>query len=461
MARRGWSTPVGAALDNASAKTPIHAMPTDPASRRRFLAFLAGSPLLAAAGIDSRTFAALTGDRRLGARNALDLIDQAVQQPQAPQAQEPMIAKASDALNVFEFEPVAHKNIPIAHWGYLMGGTDDDATIAANRAGFDRWVLRPRRLVDTSRVDAGVTWFGTRYPSPIVINPLGYQKGFHKDGEIAVARAAKAKDHLMVLSTVATTSIEDAMEARGGGVWFQLYPQSDWAQTKQMVQRAERAGAPAIVFTVDLLAGSNRETLIREGRRDPRECTKCHLGGAPLPGVSARLDERDNRRIPNLNGYKPLPPQPEVGLLTWEFVDRLKQSTKMKVLLKGIVTEEDAAMAVEHGVDGLFCSNHGGRAENSRRATITSLPEVVKGTGGKIPVICDGGFRRGTDVFKAIALGAASTGIGRPYIWGLGAFGQEGVEAVLTLLRKEFELVMRQSGTASLAQITPRYITPA
>lgn len=453
--RRQCRHPRAHHLDNAPFKPPIPGMPTDPNSRRRFLAFLAGSPLLAAAGLDALTFAALTGDHKLGDRHALALAEQMAS------SQEPLIAQASEALDVFDFEPVARKNIPIAHWGYIMGGTDDDATIAANRAGFDRWVLRPRRLIDVSRIDASVDWFGRRYPSPIVVNPVGSQKAFHKEGEVAVARAAKAKDHLMVLSTVSTTSIEDAMEARGGGVWFQLYPQGDWSVTKQMVQRAERAGAPAIVFTVDLLAGSNRETLVREARKDSRECTKCHIGGAPLPGVSGRVDDRDNRRKPNLVGYQSLPPQLEKGTFTWEFVDRLKQSTKMKVLLKGIVTEEDAALAVEHGVDGLFCSNHGGRAENSRRATVTSLPEVVKGTGGKIPVICDGGFRRGTDVFKAMALGAASTGIGRPYIWGLGAFGQEGVEAVLTILRREFELVMKQSGTTSLSQISMRHITPA
>ena len=150
----------------------------------------------------------------------------------------------------------------------------------------------------------------------------------------------------------------------------------------------------------------------------------------------------------------------EVGTPTWEFIDRLKNATKMKVLIKGITTQEDAKLAVARGVDGLFVSNHGGRAENSMRATITSLPDVLLGAAGKIPVICDGGFRRGTDIFKAMALGATAIGIGRPYIWGLGAFGQEGVETVLAILRKEFEVVMKQSGTTSLAKITRDHITP-
>jgi len=425
-------------------------MSIDP-SRRHFLTFLAGSPLLAAAGLDESVFTRLLhasdGPRARFDDSALQLAQQ--------------IRTAGEALNVFDFEPVAKQNIPVAHWGYLATGTDDDATIQANRQGFDRWAMRPRRLVDVSRLETSVSWFGTRYPTPIVVNPVGSQKAFHPLGEIAVARAAKAKDHLMVLSTVATTSIEDAIEARGGPVWFQLYHQQDWAITRQMVKRMEKAGAPAIVFTVDLLGGSNRETMIREARKDTRTCTKCHLGGAPLPGVSGRVDDRDNRRKPNLVGYQKLTPIPEVGTPTWEFVDRLKQSTNMKVLIKGIVTSEDADLAVQHGVDGLFVSNHGGRAENSHRATITSLPDVVHGTQARIPVICDGGFRRGTDVFKAMALGATSVGIGRPYIWGLGAFGQEGVEAVLGLLRKEFEVAMKQSGTTSLSAITAKHIAPA
>ena len=425
-------------------------MPIDP-SRRHFLTFLAGSPLLAAAGLDESVFTRLLHASD-GPRTRLD--DSALQLAQ-------QIRTAGEALDVFDFEPVAKQNIPVAHWGYLATGTDDDGTIQANRQGFDRWAMRPRRLIDVSRLDTSVNWFGTTYPTPIVVNPLGSQKAFHELGEIATARAAKAKNHLMVLSTVATTSIEDVIEARGGPVWFQLYHQSDWAVTKQMVKRVEKAGAPAIAFTVDLLGGSNRETMIREARKDTRTCTKCHLGGAPLPGVSGQVDDRDNRRKPNLVGYQKVTPIPEVGTPTWEFIDRLKQSTSMKVLIKGIVTAEDADLAVKHGVDGLFVSNHGGRAENSRRATITSLPEGLLGTQRRIPVICDGGFRRGTDVFKAMALGATSIGIGRPYIWGLGAFGQEGVEAVLGLLRKEFEVAMKQSGTRSLADITLKHITPA
>jgi 4-hydroxymandelate oxidase len=422
--------------------------------RRQFLQFLAASPVLAAAGLDLRRLGDLTSASPRRAANALSLTQQALQRPV-------VIGSAADALDVFDFEPAAKARIPVAHWAYLATGTDDDGTIQANRAGFARLALRARRLINVETVDAGVSLFGTRFPTPIVINPVGSQKAFHPLGELAVARAAKARNHLQVLSTVATTSIEDAIAARGAPVWFQLYHHpTDWAITKQIVQRAERAGSGAVVFTVDLNAGSNRETMIRGARLDPRTCSACHLGGAPIPGVRGSA-LGDTRRKPNLNGYPPVTPIPEVGTPSWEFVDRLKNATSMKVLLKGIVTREDAELAVQHGVDGLFCSNHGGRAENSMRATISSLPEVVQGTGGRIPVICDGGFRRGTDIFKAMALGAASIGIGRPYIWGLGAFGQEGVETVLALLRKEFELVMKQMGTLSVPAITKDYVVGA
>ena len=415
--------------------------------RRQFLRFLAGSPLFAAVGLNTRFLEDLTSSSPRRVSRAMSLAQQAAQGPT-------LIKSAGEAIGVFDFEPVAKAKTPVAHWAYLATGTDDDGTIRANREGFEHWALKPRRLVDVRTVDASVSLYGTKYPTPIVINPVGSQKAFHPLGEIAVARAARSKNHLQVLSTVATTSIEDAIAARGGTVWFQLYHNGqNWARTKQMVQRAERAGSAAVVFTVDLLAGSNRETMMRGARLDTRKCTDCHPDGPPVPGlVGAALG--DTRRKPNLNGYPDVTPIPEVGTPTWEFVDRLKSATSMKVMLKGIVTREDAELAVQHGVDGLFCSNHGGRAENSMRATIDSLPEVVQGTGGRIPVICDGGFRRGTDIFKAMALGAASAGIGRPYIWGLAAFGQEGVEMVLAILRYEFELVMKQMGTTSIAAIS-------
>jgi isopentenyl diphosphate isomerase/L-lactate dehydrogenase-like FMN-dependent dehydrogenase len=423
-------------------------------SRRHFLRFAAGSPLLAAAGIDLGALAALFEGAPRDRAKGLALLQQATQEPE-------LIASAADALDVFDFEPVAKKKLPPAHWGYLSTGTDDDATIRANREGYAHWDLRARRLVDVSKVDPSVEILGVKWPTPIVINPVGSQRAFHPEGELAVARAAKAKNHLQVLSTVATTSIEDCIAARGASVWFQLYHQEDWNQTKQMVKRAEHAGAPVVVFTVDLIGGSNRETMVRSRASDTRTCTNCHLGGAPMPGATGRVNElRDNRRKPAIADLKPDTPSPEVGTPTWDWVKRLQDSTSMKVFIKGIVTREDAELAMHQGINGIFVSNHGGRAENSTRATVLTLPEVVAGVRGRAPVILDGGIRRGTDIFKGLALGATATGIGRPYIWGLASFGQEGVETVLAILRKEFEMTMRQMGAIAVKRITKDSIVP-
>ena len=425
--------------------------PADGSSRRAFLAFVAASPLLVAAGVERTTLTRWFGGSRRGDAAALALIDQAAQDAA-------LIASPGEALNVFDFEPVARKNIPVAHWGYLMTGSDDDGTIRANRDGFNRYGLRVRRLVDVSKIDPSIRMLDVHWDTPIVLCPVGSQKAFHREGEIAVARAAKALGHLQVLSTVTTSSVEDVTAARGGPVWYQLYHQTDWNQTRQIIKRAEQAGCPAIVFTVDLLGGSNRETMLRAQQADSRDCSACHKGGKPAPGLSGLVGNADNRRKPMIAEFAPATPIPEVGTPTWEFVKRLKDATSMKVFLKGIVTREDAELAMEHGVNGLFVSNHGGRAENSQRATIECLPEVAAGVRGRVPIVLDGGVRRGTDIFKALALGATAVGVGRPYIWGLGAFGQEGVETVLVLLRRELELVMRQAGTTSVKRITPAYV---
>jgi isopentenyl diphosphate isomerase/L-lactate dehydrogenase-like FMN-dependent dehydrogenase len=425
----------------------------DEFSRRKFLSFLAGSPLFIAAGVDRKTLQRLLAGTTRDQSEAFGLIDQVTQEPR-------LIAAAGEALDIFDFEPVAKTKIPPAHWGYLITGTDDDATIKANRDGYSKWALRPRRLVDVSNLDTSIDLLGNKYSAPIILCPLGSQRAFHAEGELAVARAAKAKNHLQVLSTVATTSIEDVIAARGAPVWFQLYHTPDWNQTKAMIKRAEAAGAPAVVFTVDLIGGSNRETMFREAMSDTRNCIQCHTGGRPAPGVSGRVDDRDNRRKPALAKPAPGTPIPEVGTPTWDFVKRIKDTTSMKVFVKGLVTSEDAELAIQHGASGMFVSNHGGRADNSLRATVECLPEITKAVRGRAIVELDGGIRRGTDIFKALALGATAVGIGRPYIWGLGSFGQDGVEAVLAILRRELEIVMRQCGTTTLKQITASYVVP-
>jgi 4-hydroxymandelate oxidase len=388
----------------------------DPASRREFLRFLALSPALAYADLPSAVVSALQD--------------------------EPGLASAKDALDVMDFEPIARKKLPPAHFAYLM------TTIQANRDGYGRIQLRVRRLGDIRIPDTSVTLLGKTWLTPIVVCPIGSQKAFHPEGELATARASKG--HLQILSTVATTSIEDINAARPGEpVWFQLYAREDWTQTLKMLKRAEAAGAPAVAWTVDLLGGSNRLTVLRGRLKDSRDCTMCHIDGDA---------SRDNRRRPMVAEFPPQPNRDPVSGFTWDYVKRLKDATSMKVVLKGIVTREDAELAIERGADGIIVSNHGGRAEESLRPTIECLPEIAAGVAGRIPIIVDGGVRRGTDIFKALALGANAVGVGRPYIWGLASFGQEGVEAVLRLLTRELQMVMRQAGTASVAKITRRHV---
>jgi len=280
---------------------------------------------------------------------------------------------------------------------------------------------------------------------------VGSQKAFHPEGEIAAARAAGVKGHLKILSTVTTASVEDVTSARGGPVWYQLYPTDTWRVTEALVRRAERAGCPVLVLTVDLPAGRNTETQARFAKEDTRQCSSCHLPG--WPGFLRRKPMFDGL---DLSGVSLLSPA-----LTWEFVRRVKDSTKMKLVLKGIETREDAELCVQNDVDGIIVSNHGGRAEESGRATIECLPEVVDAVQGKIPVLVDGGFRRGSDIFKALALGAKAICIGRPYVWGLAAFGQAGVEKVVDLLTRELELMMRHAGATSLAKLNRTFVVDA
>ena len=360
-----------------------------------------------------------------------------------------LIASVNDALNVFDFEPVARHTLPPAHYGYLTTGVDDDVTLQANRTGFSRLQIRARRLVDVSRIDTSTELFGTTWKTPIVLAPVGSQKAFHADGEIASARAAGGRGHLLILSTGSTTSVENVTSAWGGPIWYQLYPTDTWRITQALVKRAERAGCPVLVLTVDLPVGRNTETEARFRKSDTRQCASCHQPG--WAGYFRRKPMFDGLDVSGVSMFAP-------GL-TWEFVRRLRDITKLKLVLKGIETREDAELAVRHGVDGIIVSNHGGRAQEGGRGTIECLPEVVDAVQGKLPVLIDGGFRRGTDIFKALALGARGICIGRPYIWGLAAFGQTGVDKVLDILTRELALMMRQVGATSVGKIDRSFIT--
>ena len=360
--------------------------------RRRFLQFLAGSPLLA-----------------VGGALAQALMPKA--RPDDPMMWAPLdpgevINDPKQAINVFDFEPVMRKNVPPAHFGYMASGIDDEVTLRANREGFLKFQLRPRRLVDVSKVDMSVTLLGTRYASPIILAPVGGQKAFHAEGEVAVARAAKAGDHLQILSTVTTSPVEEVIKARGAPVWYQLYATNKWEVGKAFVTRAEKAGCTVVAVTVDRNGGRNQETMFRLTKTDSRNCDDCH----DRSSLAANQKRRSMYEGVDLTGLTHL----QSSSMTWDFLKRLRDMTKMKILLKGILAHEDAALAAENGMDGIIVSNHGARSEDSGRSTIDALPEILEGVRGRMPVLVDSGFRRGTDIVKALAMGAQGCALAGP-----------------------------------------------
>jgi len=407
-------------------------------NRRRFVQWLAASPLLS----PMSSFAqALPGTR---------LSDPLMW---APLDAAKLIKDPKDAINVFDFEPVMRQRVPPAHFGYMASGIDDEVTLRANREDFLRLQLRPRRLVDVSKVDMSTTLLGTKYPTPIIVAPVGGQKAFHAEGEIATARGAKAGNNLMILSTATTSGVEDVSAARGAPVWYQLYATNKWEVARAMVLRAEKAGCPVVAVTVDRSGGRNQETLFRLTRTDTRECKTCH----DRSSLQANLKRRAMYEGLDVSGLR----HTQSSAMTWDFLKRLRDTTKMKIVLKGILAHEDAVLAVEQGMDGIIVSNHGARSEDSGRSTIDALPEILQAVNGRMPVLVDSGFRRGTDIAKALCMGAQGVCVGRPYIWGLGAFGQPGVERVLDILREELYAIMQQLGAPSVKQLVPAMVRRA
>ena len=351
-------------------------------------------------------------------------------------------------LSLHDLEPAARERLSAQAYAYYAGGAGDEITLRENAAAFAHLALRPRVMRDVSRCDLSATVLGERLDLPVLVAPMAFQRLAHPEGELATARAARGAGSLMVLSTLATAGLEEVHAAAPGPLWFQLYLYKDRGATRALVERAERAGCTAIVLTADTPFLGRRERDVRNGFTLP-------------PGLSF------GNVVPG--GPSTLPaPVAESGLavffarlldaaLSWRDVEWLRTVTRLPVVVKGVLRGDDARRAVEHGAAGVIVSNHGGRQLDTAVATIRALPEVadaLAGTTGGAELLMDGGVRRGTDVIKAIALGARAVLLGRPVLWGLAIDGEAGVARTLAMLRAEVELAMALCGCASLADVT-------
>jgi 4-hydroxymandelate oxidase len=352
-------------------------------------------------------------------------------------------APARQLLNLFDYEAEARERMAPAAWEYVSSAAADEITLRWNREAFDRVALAPKVLVDVSKLDTRVTLLGQELPFPILLAPCGFQRLVHPEGEAGVARGAGAAGALLVMSSAATTAVEDITKAATGPLWFQLYVQRDRGFTQELVARVVAAGAQALVLTVDtpVIGVRNREA--RSGF--------CLPPGMDLPnlkGAYAAGDATPHRSVGEGIYSAALDPS-----VTWNELAWLLKVAKVPVLVKGILSPGDAWRAREAGVAGIIVSNHGGRNLDTTPATLDALPRIVERARDEVPVLMDGGVRRGTDVLKALALGARAVLIGRPYLYGLGVAGAEGVTRVVRLLRQEFEMAMALTGRVRLREI--------
>ncbi|MEZ6073749.1 MAG: lactate 2-monooxygenase [Pirellulales bacterium] len=356
-------------------------------------------------------------------------------------------------------EELAREKIPVEAFDYIAGGAGSEATMRYNLAAFESWRIVPRMLRDVSRRNLNLELFDTPMPAPLLLAPIGIQSIAHPEGELAVARAAGSLGVPLIYSTAASRSIEDVRSAAGDApLWFQLYWPSRHDVTKSFLRRAESAGCSALVVTLDTRMLGWRE-------RD--------LGNAYLPLLEGRgLDLY--LTDPVFLGKLQKPPQedPAAAIQEWTecfsdlshtFADitRLRESTSLPIILKGIMHPDDARLAVAHGADGVIVSNHGGRQVDGGMAALDALPGVVAAVEGQVPVLFDSGIRRGADVFKALALGAQAVLLGRPYMWGLASAGEDGVREVLQRLLADFDVTMAMSGYASLDELGPAALAPS
>lgn len=358
---------------------------------------------------------------------------------------QPIQDKPIDALNIFELEQIAKERLPTIAYDYYRSGAWDEVTLKRNREAYEHFKIYYRVLVDVQQRDLSTTLFGQNVAFPILVAPTAFHKLAHPDGELATARAAVQSNTIMTLSSLSNTTIEEVSEATNRKFWFQLYINKDREFTRNLVARAEAAGAKALVVTVDTPVWGRRERDIRNGFHLP-------------PGLSAiNLVASDKDAV--VKG------QTGAGLgqsfawmldatLQWKDLEWLSSITKLPILIKGVCRPDDAVKAISHGVKGVIVSNHGGRQMDSAPATIEVLSSIAEAVGNKIPVLMDGGIRRGTDAMKALAMGAKAVLVGRPVLWGLAAGGQQGVEKALSILRDELDTAMALSGCRNLKELT-------
>jgi isopentenyl diphosphate isomerase/L-lactate dehydrogenase-like FMN-dependent dehydrogenase len=348
-------------------------------------------------------------------------------------------------VNVSDYERLAQGVLEEGALGYFAGGAGDELTLRENAAAFARLKLRPRMLVDVSGASPATTVLGRDVSMPVLVAPTAIQRMCHPDGEAATARAAAAVETVMTLSTIATaTPAEVAEAAPGAPRWFQVYCFEDEGVTRALIEQAVEHGYEALVLTVDAPRAGRRERDLRTGFEVPAEVT--------IPSVAAALGHPASLSIAEIFAMLDV-------TLTWRDLDRIRGLSDLPLLVKGILTEEDARLACDAGADGVIVSNHGGRQLDGVHAAIDALPEVVDAVEGRAEVLVDGGVRRGTDVVKALALGARAVMVGRPVLWGLAAGGEDGVRHVLELLRAEVELALLLCGCPTPADVTPTHIS--
>jgi 4-hydroxymandelate oxidase len=349
-------------------------------------------------------------------------------------------APGPEPICLADFEPLAKAKMSAMSWEYVNAGAGDEITLRWNTEAYQRIRLKPRVLVDVSNVDTRVSLFGQEHAFPILLAPTAAQTLTHPEGELATARGAGATGTAVVLSSYSSTSLEDVAAAAKSPLWFQLYSQTDRGFTRDLVQRAEAGGYSALCLTVDTpIAGArNRETRVV-------------VELPPLPNLKGL------KGVGSAGGHRTGSPEIYNSLfdpaLSWKDVEWMCSFAKIPLLVKGVLNPDDADRAVKAGVAGIMVSNHGGRNLDTVPATIDALPQVVDRVAGRVPVLVDGGIRRGTDVLKALAFGANAVLIGRPYLYGLGAAGESGVTKVINLLQREFQMAMALTGRTNIGSI--------